>query len=109
MFPGHGPSVCAAREIVARQLAEHRERCKRIIRVLERGRTSAFAIGQAMWREAIVREQPLLVVSEVLGHLDLMLAAGIADERLDDDGHWRYSLARTEARNQGAQQLVQPS
>ena len=108
-LPGHGPSVCAAGEIVGRQLAEHRERCKRIIRILERGRTSAFAIGQAMWREAIVSEQPLLVVSEVLGHLDLMLAAGIADERLDDDGRWRYSLARSQGRNQGAHHLVQPS
>ncbi len=41
-----------------------------------------------------MREQPLLVVWEVLGHLDLMLAAGIADERVGEDGRWRYSLTR---------------
>lgn len=109
LLPGHGPSVCAAREIVARQLAQHRERCKRIIRILERGRTSAFAIGQAMWREAIVDEQPLLVISEVLGHLDLMLAAGIVEEGVDDDGRWSYSLARSEGCDRGAQHLVHSS
>ena len=106
LLAGHGPSICAASEVVAREFAQHRERCKRIIRILERGPASAFAIGQQMWREAIVREQPLLIVWEVLGHLDLMLAAGIAEEQLDDQGRWRYSLARGGKRDQGARRLV---
>lgn len=106
LLPGHGPSVCGARDVVARELAQHRRRCKRIIRLLERRRATAFALGQEMWREAIVREQPLLVVWEVLGHLDLLLAAGIADEQRDEDGRWRYSLARDQRRDQHADGFV---
>jgi glyoxylase-like metal-dependent hydrolase (beta-lactamase superfamily II) len=93
-LPGHGPIVHSARERVRRELGQHRRRCRRIIRILEERPATAFEIGRQMWREPIVREQPLLVVWEVLGHLDLMLAVEIAEERLDGDGRWRYSLAR---------------
>jgi glyoxylase-like metal-dependent hydrolase (beta-lactamase superfamily II) len=91
---GHGPVVHSARERVQRELAQHRRRCQRIIRILEDKPVTAFEIGRELWRERIVREQPLLVVWEVLGHLDLMLAVGIVEERIDEDGCWRYSLAR---------------
>ena len=106
LYPGHGPSVRDAREVAAREYAQHRRRCRRIVEILERGPVGAFAIGQQMWRDEVVREQPLLVVWEVLGHLDLLLAAGIADERRDDDGRWRYSLVRSERPSQGGSRLV---
>src|SRR5206468_842001 len=109
IFTGHGPPLCDARSVVAREFAQHRERCRRIIRLRERGAEDAFTLAREMWRDAIVREQPLLVVWEVLGHLDLLLDAGIAHERLDDDGRWRYALARTAAYEQGADHLVQAS
>ena len=82
------------RELVRRELAHSRRRCRRIIRILEQGPETAFAIARRLWAEAIVREQPLLVVWEVLGHLDLMLMAGVHVERVDDDGRWRHALAR---------------
>jgi glyoxylase-like metal-dependent hydrolase (beta-lactamase superfamily II) len=109
LFPGHGPTILSARELVRRELAQNRRRCKRIIRILERGPATAFAIAPHLWRDAIVREQPLLVVWEVLGHLDLMLMAGITDERVDEDGRWRYSLARTASHDHGAHRLVHTS
>lgn len=94
LLPGHGPAISSPRDIVRRELAQHRLRCQRIIRALEHGPASAFAIGRELWPDAIVRQQPLLVVWEVLGHLDLMLMAGVATEGVDDDGRWLYSLAR---------------
>jgi hypothetical protein len=45
-------------------------------------------------------------VWEVLGHLDLLLAAGVALERHDDDGRWRYSLIRHRASHDGAPSLA---
>ena len=42
---------------------------------------------------ATVREQPLLVVWEVLGHLDLLLDEGAVSEEMLDDGS-RYGKAR---------------
>ncbi len=106
LLPGHGPAVYSAGDLVRRAFAQHRRRCKRIIGILEPGPATAFAIAQRLWREAIVREQPLLVVWEVLGHLDLMLTAGIAVERLDEDGRWRYALARLATDGRGERRLV---
>jgi hypothetical protein len=106
LLPGHGPAVYSARALVHREVAQHRRRCRRIIRILEQGPATAFAVAQQLWREAIVRQQPLLVVWEVLGHMDLMLAAGIAAEQLDEDGRWRYSLARKATNDRGALRLV---
>ena len=88
-------------EVLSRQLTQHRRRCERILRALEREPATAFDLGAQLWSEATVREQPLLVVWEVLGHLDLLLAAGVAAEYLDDDGRWRYSLARMERHGAG--------
>ena len=93
-LPGHGPAIHSARERVDRELAQHRRRCRRIIGILEQRPASAFEIAHGLWHERILREQPLLVVWEVLGHLDLMLGVGIAEEHVDADGRWRYSLAR---------------
>jgi glyoxylase-like metal-dependent hydrolase (beta-lactamase superfamily II) len=107
LFPGHGPAVLSARELVRRDLAQSRQRCQRIIRILERGPASAFAIARRLWPDAIVREQPLLVVWEVLGHLDLLLMAGVTAEGIGEDGRWRHSLARTASDDHGAHRLVQ--
>ena len=38
-------------------------------------------IAGRLWSPRTVAEQPLLVVWEVLGHLDLLLAAGTVTER----------------------------
>jgi glyoxylase-like metal-dependent hydrolase (beta-lactamase superfamily II) len=96
-LPGHGPAIGSARERVRRELAQHRRRCRRIISILERRPASAFDIARGLWPERILRDQPLLVVWEVLGHLDLMLDVGIAEEQIDGGGRWRYSLARERA------------
>jgi glyoxylase-like metal-dependent hydrolase (beta-lactamase superfamily II) len=106
LLPGHGPAVYSAGELVRREFAQHRRRCKRIIGVLEQGPATAFAIARQLWSEAIVREQPLLVVWEVLGHLDLMLAAGVAVESAGEDQSLRYSLARLAKRDPGGPQFV---
>jgi glyoxylase-like metal-dependent hydrolase (beta-lactamase superfamily II) len=106
LLPGHGPAVYSAPELVGRELAQHRRRCKRIIGILERGPATAFVVARHLWREAIVREQPLLVVWEVLGHLDLMLKAGIAAEHVDEHGQWRYSLARCTGHDRGVERLA---
>ena len=94
LLTGHGPPVSAHGALVRKLLGQHRRRCERIIRVLERGPVTAYAVAEQLWNPSIVREQPLLVVWEVLGHLDLLVAAGIADEQVEGDRRWRYRLAR---------------
>jgi glyoxylase-like metal-dependent hydrolase (beta-lactamase superfamily II) len=105
-LPGHGPIIRGLGAVVDRELAQHRRRCRRILGILERGPADAFAIGRELWHERVVIAQPLLVVWEVLGHLDLLLSAGVAVERQDGDGRWRYSLARNPEHHERADPLV---
>jgi glyoxylase-like metal-dependent hydrolase (beta-lactamase superfamily II) len=105
LLPGHGPVVYSPGGLVRREFAQHRRRCRHIIRILGRGSATAFTVARAMWRERIVREQPLLVVWEVLGHLDLMLMAGIVSEEVDHTGICRYGLARAARASHSARSL----
>jgi glyoxylase-like metal-dependent hydrolase (beta-lactamase superfamily II) len=86
LLTGHGEDVTAHAGLVRRRFADHDRRCDRILEALRDGRTSAFEIAQRLWPPDIVAGQPLLVVWEVLGHLDLLLDAGRVEERVTDDG-----------------------
>jgi hypothetical protein len=78
--------VTAHADLIRRRLADHDRRCDRIVEALHGGRASAFEIATHLWRDEIVAGQPLLVVWEVLGHLDLLLDAGRVEEDVTDDG-----------------------
>jgi glyoxylase-like metal-dependent hydrolase (beta-lactamase superfamily II) len=86
LLTGHGDDVTAHAELVRRRLADHARRCDRIVAALRHGRASAFEIAGHLWPERTVAEQPLLVLWEVLGHLDLLLDAGRVEEQVSDDG-----------------------
>ena len=86
LLTGHGDAVSDHRRLVRRRFAEHRRRCQRILAVLEEGPAHAYGIAKHLWSARTVAEQPLLVVWEVLGHLDLLLDDGTVSERVFDDG-----------------------
>ncbi len=93
LLTGHGEPVTDHARLVRRRLDEHRRRCKRILAVLEEGPANAYGIAGHLWSARTVAEQPVLVVWEVLGHLDLLLDAGgtVSEEVLDDGS--RYGKA----------------
>ena len=82
LLTGHGDEVTAHADLVRQRLGDHDRRCDRIVEVLRSGRASAFEIATHLWSPRTVSEQPLLVVWEVLGHLDLLLDAGRVVESL---------------------------
>ena len=86
LLTGHGAPVTAHARLVATRLREHRRRCERILGILEAGPRSAFEIARRLWPQRTVAQQPLLVVWEVVGNLELLLAAGAVTERLGDSG-----------------------
>jgi len=92
LLTGHGDEVTAHAGLVRRRLVEHDRRCDRIVEVLRMGRANAFEIATRLWPAQTVSEQPLLVVWEVLGHLDLLLEAGRVEEHVADDGS-TYGIA----------------
>jgi glyoxylase-like metal-dependent hydrolase (beta-lactamase superfamily II) len=86
LLTGHGAPVDEPARLVQARLLEHRDRCERILAILDDGGTTAYAIAQRLWSARTVAEQPLLVVWEVLGHLELLLAAGRVTERAQEGG-----------------------
>lgn len=92
LLTGHGERVTDHRGLVRRRLSEHRRRCQRILAALEPGPEQAYGIARHLWSQRTVAEQPLLVVWEVLGHLDLLLDEGRVSEQKFDDGS-RYGKA----------------
>lgn len=103
LYAGHGRPITSHRALVDVRVAEHRTRAARIAGVLLHRSQSAYEIAKRLWPERTVRQQPLLVVWEVLGHLELLMSAGIVCEMPADDGGPRFALAaRTRPGRSGA-------
>jgi glyoxylase-like metal-dependent hydrolase (beta-lactamase superfamily II) len=83
VLPGHGDPVTDHRELIDSRLALHERRARKIgALIAERPRT-AHEVAQAMWGNVAVT-QAFLTLSEVLGHVDLLVDRGEVTER--DDG-----------------------
>ena len=90
ILPGHGDPFRGAADLVRKRAAMSERRAGKILRALDRPRTAAD-VGRDLWRHVPVT-QAYLVLSEVLGHLDLLEARGAvaAEER---DGVAVYARA----------------
>src|SRR5215208_4715984 len=86
LLTGHGAPVTEHGRLVAARMRDHRRRCERILAILGDGPRTAFQIARGLWPERTVLEQPLLVVWEVVGNVELLLAAGAVAERVDAGG-----------------------
>jgi glyoxylase-like metal-dependent hydrolase (beta-lactamase superfamily II) len=94
LLTGHGPAVTEPSRLVDERLRDHDRRCERIVAILEEGPRTAYEIAGRLWSARTVAEQPLLVVWEVVGHLELLLAGGHVVER---GGAGRSVFALTDA------------
>ena len=83
VLPGHGEPIEDHRELIDERLRLHRRRAQRILRIVEPRPMTAYEIALEMWGNIAVT-QAYLTLSEVLGHLDLLIAEGVVRER--DDG-----------------------
>jgi glyoxylase-like metal-dependent hydrolase (beta-lactamase superfamily II) len=92
ILPGHGDPFTGAAPLVEKRLGLHDRRAEKILAALTHPR-SAADVGRDLWRHVPVT-QAYLVLSEVLGHLDLLEARGAvaAEER---DGVVRYAATAT--------------
>jgi glyoxylase-like metal-dependent hydrolase (beta-lactamase superfamily II) len=90
ILPGHGEPFTGAAALVETRLALHDRRAQKILEALTHPRTAAD-VGRDLWRQVPVT-QAYLVLSEVLGHLDLLERRGAvrAEER---DGGVLYARA----------------
>jgi glyoxylase-like metal-dependent hydrolase (beta-lactamase superfamily II) len=88
ILPGHGEPFSGAAALVETRLAMHERRAQKILEALAQPRTAAD-IGRELWRHVPVT-QAYLVLSEVLGHLDLLEERGAVGTE-EDDGVVRYA------------------
>jgi glyoxylase-like metal-dependent hydrolase (beta-lactamase superfamily II) len=88
LLPGHGPPVTGHRALIADRIELHRLRKEEIHERLAAGRASAHALARAIWGD-IALQQVYLTLSEVIGHLDLLVAEGRARE-VEREGSIEY-------------------
>jgi glyoxylase-like metal-dependent hydrolase (beta-lactamase superfamily II) len=81
VLPGHGDPFAGATALVEKRFGMHDRRAEKILAALDRPR-SAADIGRDLWSHVPVT-QAFLVLSEVLGHLDLLEQRGAVVARAD--------------------------
>jgi glyoxylase-like metal-dependent hydrolase (beta-lactamase superfamily II) len=75
VLPGHGEPISDHRGLIDQRFELHRRRANKIHRLIEEHPRSAYEIAQALWGNIAVT-QAYLTLSEVLGHLDLLVNEG---------------------------------
>jgi glyoxylase-like metal-dependent hydrolase (beta-lactamase superfamily II) len=75
VLPGHGEPVTDPRGLIESRFAMHERRARKIGAMLDSGPLAAHAIARTMWGTAAIA-QAFLTLSEVLGHLDLLIERG---------------------------------
>jgi len=88
---GHGPAFTDYRGLIDERRSLHRRRASKIHALLAEGPETAHGLAERMWGNVAVT-QAYLTLSEVLGHLDLLVADG-AVVSSQDDGVVRFALA----------------
>jgi glyoxylase-like metal-dependent hydrolase (beta-lactamase superfamily II) len=83
VLPGHGPPIADHVSLIDERFRMHGRRAEKINRLIVEQPRSAHEIAQALWGNVAVT-QAYLTLSEVLGHVDLLLRDGLVAERAED-------------------------
>ena len=88
LLPGHGDPITDHVALIDERFAMHRRRAEKLGRLIgERPRT-AYELAQEMWGNVAVT-QAFLTLSEVVGHVDLLIEAGAVRE-VEEGDHVRF-------------------
>ncbi|HEX2129246.1 MAG TPA: MBL fold metallo-hydrolase [Solirubrobacterales bacterium] len=84
LLPGHGEPITEHAALIDERFALHRRRATKLQNlIIERPRT-AYELAQELWGNVAVT-QAFLTLSEVVGHVDLLVDAGVVREVADGD------------------------
>jgi glyoxylase-like metal-dependent hydrolase (beta-lactamase superfamily II) len=89
VLPGHGRPITDHVTLIDERFRLHQRRAEKIHRLISGQPRSAHEIAQEMWGNVAVT-QAYLTLSEVLGHVDLLLRDGLVVEQ-EDDGVVRFA------------------
>jgi len=84
VLSGHGEPIVDHVALIDERFRMHERRARKIHRLLGESPLSAYEIALKMWGNVAVT-QAYLTLSEVLGHLDLLVRDGLVQETLRED------------------------
>jgi glyoxylase-like metal-dependent hydrolase (beta-lactamase superfamily II) len=79
VLPGHGEEITDHAALIGERLELHERRARRIAALIAERPRSGYEIAQALWGNVAVT-QAYLTLSEVLGHVDLLVERGQVQE-----------------------------
>lgn len=85
VLPGHGQPVHDHRELIRTRLQLHHERRDRLYELIVERPRNAHELARELWADEAI-SQAALTISEVLGHVDLLLNDGAVVEQPDAEG-----------------------
>jgi glyoxylase-like metal-dependent hydrolase (beta-lactamase superfamily II) len=91
-FPSHGDVIWDHRRVIAGYRLHHERRKLQMARLLKDGPRTPFQVAEAMFKRHY-RTQIFLVLSEVIGHLELLEAEGMVV--FEEDGGLERARLRT--------------
>ncbi len=92
VLPGHGDPITDHVSLIAARMRSHERRKQKIAELIEQGPRTAYEIATELWGNIAVT-QAYLTLSEVLGHVDLLVLEAKVVETTDTHGVVRFSAA----------------
>jgi glyoxylase-like metal-dependent hydrolase (beta-lactamase superfamily II) len=90
VLPGHGEPVHDHAALIDERVRLHERRARKLHQLIAERPQTAYELAQAMWGNVAVT-QAYLTLSEVLGHVDLLLNDGRVAEEEDEAGVVRFA------------------
>jgi glyoxylase-like metal-dependent hydrolase (beta-lactamase superfamily II) len=88
VYAGHGEEINEHRALIDERFRMHERRADKLCGLIEEKPRNAYELAQAMWGNVAVT-QAFLTLSEVLGHVDLLVDAGrVSEHELDGVVHF---------------------
>ena len=94
VLTGHGDPVTNHRELIDERFAMHKRRAEKIYGLIAAEPRTAHEIAQSLWGNVAVT-QAFLTLSEVIGHLDLLIRDGRVVET-ETDGLVRFEAVASD-------------
>ncbi len=88
VLPGHGEPIVDHVALIDERFALHRRRAEKLRKLIAERPRTAYELAQELWGNVAVT-QAFLTLSEVVGHVDLLIDAGAVRE-VDDAGVIRF-------------------
>jgi glyoxylase-like metal-dependent hydrolase (beta-lactamase superfamily II) len=89
ILPGHGSPITDHKSLIDLRMRMHERRAQRMYDLIVKQPRSAHALAHELWGNVAVT-QAYLTLSEVLGHMDLLIDAALVEEE-EQDGLVRFA------------------